>query len=351
MRSRQPWVSKIMQLRFIHSFLSLLPFLLPLPAQAQVQPAKEIRVTVTMTEESLTTETLMVFKTEVEKQSGGRLHVEVIHSAKLYKTTEVPKAVQSGAIEAGAAWLSQYVDSTPAAGIFSLPFLFTEQRLVEAAVSQGNSIRDPIDESIFLGRNVRVLFWIPFLSETFVAKGQPVRSPDSIAGRNFRVFGEVLPEFARLCGGTPVLVNGPDQYAAYKTGKVTAGVTSLDVFATNKLWEVADHVNIAWPVHEEWVVIMNAGFWNGLDADLQKVLVEAGRTAEKSARAKVRQYDENAIKLIASHGVEVSRLANEDAAAWKECSSEIAEGYIQRSGALGLKILKAYRELVHASAP
>jgi C4-dicarboxylate-binding protein DctP len=325
--------------------LMLIFYCAPLPAAAQ--PATEIRVTLSMAEDSLTTETLKVFKAEVERLSAGRLHVEIFHSAKLYKTTEVPKAVQSGAVEAGAAWLSQYVESIPAAGIFSLPFLFTEQKMVEAAAGHGNGIRDPIDENILLGRNVRPLFWVPFLSETFVSKGTAVKSPDTVAGRNFRVFGEVLPEFARLCGAKPVLVNGPDQYAAYKNGQITAGVTSLDVFATNKLWEVADHVNIAWPVHEEWVVIMNTAFWNGLDPDLQRVLIEASRTAEKSARDKARQYDEAAIKLIASHGVEVTRIADEDAAAWKSCSSEIAEGYIQRSGRLGINMMNAYRELLH----
>ena len=319
---------------------------LPEPALA----ATEIRVTVSMSEDSLTTGTLKVFRDEVERLSQGRLHVEIIHSAKMYKTTDVPQAVQSGAVEAGAAWLSQYVNSLPAAGIFSLPFLFANQKLAEAAVAHGNGIRDPIDENILLGRNVRVLFWIPFLSETFAAKGPAVTSPDTIAGRFVRVFGEALPEFIKLCGGTPVPVNGPDQYAAYKTGIVTAGITSLDVFATNKLWEVADHVNIAWPVHEEWVVVMNAGFWNGLSADDRRILTEAGRVAEKSARVKVKQYDEDTAKLIASHGVEVTRIADEDAAAWKSCSSEIAEGYINKSGALGMKMLKAYRALLNSTS-
>jgi C4-dicarboxylate-binding protein DctP len=312
--------------------------------------ATEIRVTVTMSEESLTTATLKVFESEVERLSEGRLQVEVVHSAKLYKTTEVPQAVQSGAIEMGAAWLSQYVDSLPAAGIFSLPFLFADQRLAEAAVAHGSGIRDPIDENILLGRNVRVLFWIPFLSETFVANGPAVTSPDTIARRNVRVFGDALPEFIRMCGGAPVAVNGPDQYAAYKTGKITAGITSLDVFATNKLWEVANHVNIARPVHEEWVVIVNAGFWNGLSAGDRRILSEAGQAAEKSARAKVRQYEDDTAKLIASHGVEVSRMGKEDALAWKSCSSEIAEGYINKSGSLGIRMLKAYRALLNSTS-
>ena len=268
--------------------------------------ATEIRVTVSMAEGSLIYETLKIFKDEAERLSAGRLHVEIFHSAKLYKTSEVPQAVQSGAVDVGAAWLSQYLDAVPAASIFSLPFLFTSQKMVEAAVAPENGIRRPIDENILRVQKVRVLFWVPFLSETFVSNGFPVASPETIAGKKVRVFGNALPEFIKLCGGTPVPLNGPDQHAAFKSGQVDAGITALDVFTSNKLWEVVDHVNVARPIHEEWVIVMNGRFWDGLDRDARRILMEAGRTAERSARDKVGQYDLKAIELIASHGVDVT---------------------------------------------
>ena len=267
--------------------------------------ATEIRVTVSMPEGSLTYETLKIFKDEAERLSAGRLHVEIFHSAKLYKTSEVPQAVQSGAVDVGAAWLSQYMDAVPAASIFSLPFLFKNQKLVEAAVASESGIRRPIDENILWGRNGRVLFWVPFLSETFVSKGFPVASPETIAGKKVRVFGNALPEFIKLCGGIPVPVTGNDLPAAFGSGQVSAGITALDVFTSNKLWEVVDHVNVARPIHEEWVIVMNERFWDGLDPDARRILMEAGRTAERSARDKVGQYDQKAIELIASHGVDV----------------------------------------------
>ncbi len=299
-----------------------------------------------MREDSLTYEILKIFKEEAERLSAGRLHIEIFHSAKLYKTSEVPQAVQSGAVETGAAWLSQYMDDVPAASIFSVPFLFTNKKMAEAAVARESGIRGPIDQSIASARNVRVLFWIPFLSETFFSKGYPVTSPESIVGKNVRVFGTALPEFVKLCGGTPVQLNGPDQYAAFKNGQVSAGITALDVFSSNKLWEVVDHVNVARPIHEEWVVVMNGQFWQGLDPDAQRILMEAGRTAEKSAREKVWQYDEDAMKLITSHGVDVIRIGSEDVMAWKSCSSEFAETYLQRSDRLGMQVLNAYRKLL-----
>ena len=307
-----------------------------------------------MPEDSLTYEALKAFKNEAERLSAGRLHIEIYHSAKLYKTTEVPQAVQSGAVEVGAAWLSQYVDAIPAASIFSVPFLFTNQKMVAAAVAHGGGIRDPIDENISFARNVRVLLWVPFLSETFFAKGFAVTSPETIAGRKTRVFGNALPEFIKVCGGIPVPVTGNDLPAALASGKIEAGITALDVFASNKLWELADHVNVAWPIHEEWVIVMNGPFWNNLDPDAQRILTEAGRTAEKSAREKAWQYDEKAIQLIASHGVEVTRIGDDDVVAWKSCSSEIAEGYLQRSDRLGRKMLDSYRKLLvslYSAAP
>src|SRR5208283_5065861 len=98
---------------------------------------------------------------------------------------------------------------------------------------------------------------IPFLSETFLSKGFAVTSPETTVGKKVRVFGFALPELIKLCGGIPIEIAGPDQPAAYRSGQLSAGITALDVFTANKLWEVVDHVNVARPIHEEWVVVMN----------------------------------------------------------------------------------------------
>jgi C4-dicarboxylate-binding protein DctP len=308
--------------------------------------ATEIRVTVAPPEDSLIYEALKIFKDEAERLSAGHLHIEIYHSAKLYKTGEVPQAIQSGAVEAGAAWLSQYMDAIPAASIFSLPFLFTEQKMAAAAAAHESGIRGPIDENIPRARNVRVLFWVPFPAVTFASKGFEVTSPETIAGKKVRVFGAVLPRFIKECGGIPVQLSGTDLPAAFGSGQVSAGITALDVFTSLKLWEVADHVNVARPIHDEWVVIINERFWNGLDPDAQRILMEAGQAAEKSARAKVHEWEEKTVKLIASHGVKVTRISDNDVVGWKSCSADIPESYLEGSGELGTKMLAAYRKLL-----
>ncbi len=306
----------------------------------------QIRVSVAPPEDSLIYEAVKVFKDEAERLSAGNVHVEIFHSAKLFKTGEVPQAVQSGAVEAGASWLSLYMDAVPAASIFSLPFLFTKQKMAAAAAAPENGIRGPIDENILWARNTRVLFWAPFPAVTFASKGYAVTSPELIAQKNVRVFGSVLPGFIKACGGIPVPLSGTDLPAAFASGKISATVTALDVFTSLKLWEVADHVNVARPIHDEWVLAMNAHFWNGLDPETQRILKEAGRVAEKSARDNVSQWEQKTVELIASHGVEVTHISDDDIMSWKSCSSDIPEGYLANSGKLGMKMLDAYRKLL-----
>jgi TRAP-type C4-dicarboxylate transport system substrate-binding protein len=306
----------------------------------------EIRVSVAPPEDSLIYEAVKVFKDEAERLSAGKLHIEIYHSAKLFKTSDVPQAVQTGAVDVGAAWLSQYMDAIPAASIFSIPFLFTKQKMVAAAAAPENGIRGPIDERIPLARNVRALFWAPFPAVTFASKGFAITSPETIAGKKVRVFGAILPEFIKVCGGIPVPLSGTDLPAAFQSGRIDATVTALDVFTSLKLWEVADHVNVARPIHDEWVLVMNGGFWDRLDPESQRILKEAGKTAEKSAREKVSQWEEKTVSLITSHGVEVTRLGDEDIMAWKSCSSDVAEGYLTRSDKLGRSVLDAYRNLL-----
>jgi C4-dicarboxylate-binding protein DctP len=339
----------------ISAFIPMLTLIFScIAAPDNVRAATEIRVTVAPPPDSLIYEAVKVFKDEAERLSAGNLHVEIYHSAKLYKTNETPQAVQSGAVEAGAAWLSLYMDAIPAASIFSLPFMFSRQKMAAAAAAPENGIRGPIDEAIPLARNVRVLFWAPFPAVTFASKGFAISSPETIAGRKIRVFGALLPEFVKICGGTPVPLTGTDVPAAFRDGRIEATITALDVFTSLKLWEVADHVNVARPIHDEWVLVMNGRFWDGLDPDAQRILKEAAQAAEKSAREGVSQWEENTVKLIASHGVDVTRINDDDIMAWKSCSSEIAEGYLARSDRLGMKVLAAYRKLLislYSAAP
>ena len=84
---------------------------------------------------------LVLFKEEVEKNSDGKIEVQIYDSAQLYKDKEVPQAVGSGAIEMGVASLTRFVGDVPAVDIFYVPFMFNTEDLVRKAVAPGSPVR------------------------------------------------------------------------------------------------------------------------------------------------------------------------------------------------------------------
>ena len=82
----------------------------------------KMRITLQLPLKAHLGQNLLVFKKEVEKRSD--IKVEIYDSAQLYKDSEVPQAVGSGAIEAGVASITRYAGTNPEVDIFYLPFLF-----------------------------------------------------------------------------------------------------------------------------------------------------------------------------------------------------------------------------------
>ena len=75
--------------------------------------AKNLRVTSQLSPKHPITANLIAFKEIVEKESAGKLTIEIFHSAQLYKDKEVPQAVASGAIDMGTASLTRFAPRSP----------------------------------------------------------------------------------------------------------------------------------------------------------------------------------------------------------------------------------------------
>ena len=151
-----------------------------LPAAAA--PVK-LRVTIQLPADSALHESIAAFKDTVETETQGAIAVEIFPSAKLYKPHEVADAVGSGAIEMGAALLSQYIETVPASDIFDLPFMFTSDTLLRAATLPDSKVRGPIDAAILAETGARVLWWFSSGPIIMLSKDEPNLTPASIANR------------------------------------------------------------------------------------------------------------------------------------------------------------------------
>lgn len=303
-----------------------------------------LRVTSQLPPSHPVTANLYEFKEIVEAESEGQLIIEIFDSAQLYKDSEVPQAVSSGAVEMGTASLTRYAGTIPAVDFFYVPFSLPSFDAVRAATSPDGEIRGLIDDAI-LETGARVLWW-QAVGGAVIMSDTPVRLPEDMKGLKVRVFGKTLGDFVELLGGAPALISGSEQFLAYQRGTVDAGMSSAAGVKSRKIYEVLDYMTVSNHADVEFIVLINEDVWQGLTAEEQELITSAGRQVEAKLRDEIIQSDLDAIEFVRTEtDMEVIELSEEELAAWKEAAAPMIDSYVENSGELGEKIVEAAQEL------
>ena len=310
------------------------------PAQAETI----LRITLQLPLKAHLGQNLLMFKEEVEKESGGDIKVEIYDSAQLYKDKEVPQAVGSGAIEMGVASLTRYVGEIPAVDIFYVPFMFNTDSRVRAAVAPGSAVRQPIDDAI-LKTGSRVLWWQAYGGAIMLSKGGALETPADIKDKKVRVFGRTLGKFIETLGGAPTLISGSEQYIAYQRGTVDAGMTGVSGVKSRKLWEVMDTVTVTNHADIEFIVVVNEKFWQSLPKDQQAIISKAARNAEAHVRDEMANIEAGAYAEAKQNGMKVVEISDAQVEAWRAATKPVLDSYLAESGELGEQIHKAAQGL------
>jgi C4-dicarboxylate-binding protein DctP len=307
---------------------------------------RQMRVTLQLPEGSPLYESIAFFKESVEKELKGAVEIQIFPSAKLYKPNEVIGAVQSGGVEIGAVLLATYVDTIPATGIFSLPFMFNTDTLLRAATFPESPIRGPLDKAILEKTGGRVLWWVSTGTSVMLSRGGPVLTPAAIGNKTVRVSGSSNAEMVRLCGGTPVEIGGDEQYDAYKAGKVEFGMTGLNVVPSRQLWEVMDSVTITNHVQSEFVLIINEKVWQSLPPEQQKAFERAARASDQLYRSKVADMGREGLELARQKGMKVYDISPGEVKEWKDCATPMLTDFLSKAGKLGQTVMGGYRQIL-----
>ena len=298
-----------------------------------VRAATVLRLTAQMPTKHHTTVNLNAFKAQVEKESQGRIKVEVYPASQLYKDSEIPQAVSTGAIEMGSVSLSQFSGTVPAVDVFAVPFLLDTESRVRAATSPDSPIRKTLDAAI-LKTGSRVLWWQAFGGTILLVKGHEIRLPPDMKGKKVRVFGKTLGRFVEAVGGVPTIVPGSEQFIAYQRGTVDAGMTGITTTISRKLYQVTDSMTVTNNADVEFLVIINEKLWQSLPAADRAIVENAARKVEKDLRDEVSRIEGNALAQCKSK-MKVIELTPEERAQWRAASKPVISEFIQWTGPMG----------------
>jgi len=288
---------------------------------------------------------IVYFKEQVEKASNGEIKVEIYDSAQLYKGSEIPQAVGSGAIDMGLVLISEYAGTIPAVGLFSVAFMFPSYEVLGKAADPSSPVRQEIDELI-RQTGTRVMWWQDYGPVQLLSKGQAVTEPAQMKDKKVRVLGKPSGDFIKALGGVPVKIGGSEQFLAYQRGTVDIGMTGTTAIESRKIYEVMNAVTITNHAQTEFLIVMNDKLWDSMSDQEKQWMGQAALAAEMKMRAETKEKNLASEKFIADKtDMQVVNLTPAQVEQWQKAAAPAIDEYIKEAGPAGQRLVDEVRKL------
>jgi len=244
-----------------------------------------------------------VFAKEVNAKSGGRINVQVFGAGALGGERDLVEGVKNGFIQAGLA-SGVMANFYPNAMVTDIPYLFASPEIADRVMDGPFGQKFAAD---FLAKSgMRNLCFGEVGFRHFTSGKAPIRSPKDLTGMKIRVMETPLyvTEMKSL-GAQPTPVPWPETYTALQTGVVDGHENVIPSIVFAKIYEVQKHVTMDGHNYGvDWFPI-NEKFFQGLPADLQKVVQDAGKDACAAERTANRKFTDEGVKTLKEKGVTV----------------------------------------------
>jgi C4-dicarboxylate-binding protein DctP len=310
----------------------------PVVAQAETT----IRVTLQLPETHSLGRNWQEFAKIVEEKSGGDLKVQLFPSAQLFKDNEVPGAVGSGAIEAGSASLARFSGSVPAVDVVAIPFLFSSEANIRAALKPGSALRATLDGAVLKETNNRILWWQAFGRNIYLHNGSAIVKPADLKDKKVRTYGKMQGWTVEALGGAPTLMSGSKQFLAYQQGAVDVGMTGASAVKSRKLHEVMDHMTLTYDSVIEFVAVMNADFYNGLSDKNKAIIDEAAAEVEQKLRDQIFSEEAATVEEMKAN-MTVVELTDAQRAEWVAATAGVVDRFVKETGEAGAAAVAAVK--------
>lgn len=212
------------------------------------------------------------FALAVEELSGGNMVVEERIAGTLLADTETLDAVMKGTIDfchSMGSYVSGTVkDITP---------------LTIAGYYGGDDWHGFAEDTFDLITSIYADYGIKYLGALYqgqsviVSNAKQVKVPSDVKGMTFRASGTWVSKTVEAWGGAATTIGLADLSDAFSKNTVDGTATGLNIIVPFKIYEVTKHITYTGITEGFAALLMNSKTWDGLNADEQALIAEAGK--------------------------------------------------------------------------
>lgn len=313
-----------------------------LTAFAFAAAAEEYTITagIGLNDKSAQYKSLEYFKELVEKNSAGKITVELYHSSQLGDDREMMEALKMGTQEMtcpSTAPISTFVNGFK---IFDLPFLFPNEKIADYILDGpvGQSLLDQLKDQGLIG----LAYWENGY-RMLTNNGHAVKSPADVQGLKIRTMENPIHLAAwRAMGANPTPMAFGELFSAMQQHVVDGQENPWGTIYLQNFFEVQDFATDTGHVYSPFVLLISKSFWDGLPADLQKVVKDAALEAKVHNRKLNRQMNAEYLEKL-KEKMTVTILTPEQKAEFQKAVQPVYDEYANEIGA---DLIKQVQDLI-----
>lgn len=255
------------------------------------------------------------FKEEVEKNSDGRIEINIRPAAQLGGDVEIIEQTQMGLVHIAIPPTGNLANFQPKMYLFDLPFLMegdeSMKRLLDGEI--GREVLDTLSANNLYAAN----YWGAGFRQ-MTNNIRPINGPDDLKNIKIRVLqAPTLMAAYREFGANPTAMAFTEVYNGLQQGVVEGQENPLANIDSMKFYEVQKYMTMTNHIYHTYAAVMNKAAWESLPEDLQKVVQDAFDTARDYGR-ELTTEDERAILERIKDDIEIIELSDEGREQFKE---------------------------------
>jgi tripartite ATP-independent transporter DctP family solute receptor len=227
----------------------------------------------------------------MEQKSGGRVTMTIYPSSQLGKDRETIEGTIAGNVDFVLLVTPLYVDFVPTVAVFDLPNIFPDLATARKALD-GQILT--VMQAAFEKYGLK-LFSFSDAGFRELTTNKPIRSIGDFAGQKIRVMeNKNHIEYWRSLGANPTPMDFAEVYISLQQKTIDGQENPYDLINSSKFYEVQNAVVETNHILHILTPAMNLGRYNGLPADVQKIvaesMVEAARYGRQVADERIEGY-------------------------------------------------------------
>ena len=290
-----------------------------------------IRIAHLVPEEQSSHIAAVTFKEKLEKESNGRLKVEIYPNGSLFGSDrEAIEAVQLGNVEMTIPAVAPLASFNKKFMVFDLPFIFDDNEAAYKALDGelGQGLLKDLEKNDLKG----LVFAENGFRNMSNHKG-PITSPADLKGMKFRTLeNPVHTDTFKAFGANASPFSFGELYTALQQGTYDAMESPISLYYTNKFYEVQEYLTLTRHVYAATILLMNNDFYNKLPEDLQELVVKTSEEYRTEQREIAQKQDVEFLEKLKEKGMKVNEITPEQKDVFREATKVVYDKFTSEIG-------------------